>query len=273
VTLILPQLYMPSRPVPGWDLANASYDSVSFLTSDAGPFGMAFKDDGTKMYIIEFGSDAVYQYSLSTAWDVSTASYDSVSFSVGSQASSPTCLAFKGDGTKMYIAGITTDRVHQYSLSTAWDLSTASYDSVSFFVRSEESIPYDLAFKGDGTKMYIVGFGSGAVHQYSLSTAWDLANASYDSVSFSVGSQESSPTCLAFKDDGTKMYVMGSGSDTVYQYSLPTAWDVSTASYDSVSFSVRSQEAIPNSFEFKGDGTKMYVMGSASHTVYQYSLP
>jgi DNA-binding beta-propeller fold protein YncE len=36
---------------------------------------------------------------------------------------------------------------------------------------------------------------------------------------FSVGGQETNPTGTAISSDGTKMYVIGAGNDTVYQYS------------------------------------------------------
>ena len=49
-----------------------------------------------------------------------------------------------------------------------WDLSTASYDSVSLDVSSEDATPTDVAFKPDGTKMYFVGISSDSVYQYSL---------------------------------------------------------------------------------------------------------
>ena len=256
-----------------YDIENASYDSVSLDVSgqDSEPRGLFFKDDGTKMYVIGSTNNAVFQYSLSTAWDVSTASYDSVSFSVSSQETTPQSLFFKDDGTKMYVVGYVNDTVYQYSLSTAWDLSTASYDSISFSVSSQDTLPNELSFKDDGAKMYVVGQGSSTVHQYSLSTAWDVSTASYDSVSFNVSSQETTPQGIFFKDDGTKMYVVGVFNDTVYQYSLSTAWDLSTASYDSVSFSVASQDTGPTGIFFKDDGTKMYVTGRDGDTVYQYS--
>jgi 6-phosphogluconolactonase (cycloisomerase 2 family) len=127
------------------------------------------------------------------AADIDTATYDSVSFSVSSQDTSPANITFKPDGTKMYVIGSASDLVHQYTLSTAWDLDTASYDSVSFDVSSEDASPMGVAFKPDGTKMYVVGNVSDSVHQYTLSTAWDLDTASYDSVSFSVSSQEGGP--------------------------------------------------------------------------------
>ena len=254
-----------------WSLSRAAYTNASFSVAaqSTGPEDIAFKTDGTKLYVLG-GGFGVFQYSLSTAWNLSTASYDSVSFSVTSEDATPTSLAFKSDGTKMYVVGNANDTVYQYSLSTAWNLSTASYDSVSFSVATEEINAQGLAFKSDGTKMYVVGAGQDTVYQYSL-TAWDLATASYDSVSFPVA-QDPAPIGLAFKSDGTKMYVMGNGNQKVYQYSLSTAWNLSTASYDSVSFSVASQDIGPLGLAFKSNGTRMYVVGNGSDTVYQYSL-
>ena len=153
-------------------------------------------------------------------WDLSTASYDSVSFSVAGQETAPSGLFFKNDGTKMYVIGLQTDTIYQYTLSTAWDLSTASYDSVSFSVAGQDTGPQDLFIRPNGSRMYIVGTSSDTIYQYTLSTAWDLSTASYDSVSFSVAGQETAPNSLFFKPDGTKMFVVGFDTDNVYQYSL-----------------------------------------------------
>ena len=255
----------------GYDLSGAAYDSVSFSVNsqNTNPLDIAFNTDGTKMYIMGNINDTVLQYSLSTGFDLSTASYDNVSFATTSQDTNPRKLSFNNDGTKMYMFGTTTDTVYQYSLSTAFDLSTTSYDSVSFNASSQSTNPYGLAFNSDGTKMYL---GGGSVfYQYSLSTAFDLSTTSYDSVSFSVSGQDSSAPDLTFNNDGTKMYVVGQINDNVYQYSLSTAFDLSTASYDSVSFSVGSQDGAPNSLAFSNDGTKMFVVGNVNDTVYQYS--
>ena len=254
---------------------NVSYDSVSFnvTSEDSTPFGLAFSTDGTKMYILGTSSDSVYQYSLSTGFDLSTASYDSVSFSVNSQDSTPYGIAFNNDGTKMFIAGGSSSTIYQYSLSTGFDLSTASYDSVSFSVTSQDIYPTDIAFSTDGTKMHIVGNNTGSVYQYSLSTGFDLSTASYGSVSLSVTSQDSNPYGIAFNTDGTKMFIAGGSSDTIYQYSLSTGFDLSTASYDSLSFSVGSEDSNLLSMAFSTDGTKMYISGNTTNTVYQYSVP
>ena len=255
----------------GYSLGSASYDSKSFsvASQDQRPYGIAFNSSGAKMYILGNVNNTVYQYSLSTSFDVSTASYDSVSFSVASQSSDTYDVAFNSDGTKMYVIDITTDSVYQYTLSTAFDLATASYSSVSFSVASQGANPVGLSFNPTGTKMYVIE--SSTVHQYSLSTGFDLSTASYDSVSFSVSSQDSFAFALSFSNDGTKMAVNGNSSDTMYLYNLSTAFDVSTASYSSVSFGVSSQDSNPRGFAFNSNGTKLYMLGNTNDTIYQYS--
>ena len=257
----------------GYYLAGASYDSVSFsvASQDTAPFDLAFNTDGTKMYMLGNTDDTLYQYSLSTAFDLSTASYDSVSFSVTGQDSNANAIVFNADGTKMYMVGIVTDSIYQYSLSTAFDLSTASYDSVSLDVSGQDTNPHDIAFNNNGTKMYMIGNTYDDVYQYSLSTAFDLSTASYDSVSLDASSLDSAVQAIVFNNDGTKMYLSGGATGSIYQFSLSTAFDLSTASYDSVSFSVTSQEAIPRGVVFNSDGTNMYIIGNVSDSVHQYS--
>jgi len=244
----------PTSPYNGdtwYDTDNDTYD--------------VYINDEWKRFIGEGGG------AVSWTVDVSDISYDSVSFSVSSQDVGSGSIAFNSDGTKMYMVGNANDTIYQYSLSTGFDLSTASYDSVTFSV-SQDTSPQDVTFNSDGTKMYVIGATSDTAYQYSLSTAFDLSTASYDSVSFSVSSQEATARCLVFNSDGTKMYVVGSSNDTVYQYSLSTGFDLSTASYDSVSFSINSQVPNPRSIAFNPDGTKMYAIGAGNDTLYQYSL-
>lgn len=252
-----------------YDLANASYDSVSFsvATQDTIPTGLFFKPDGTKMYVLGVDQYKVNEYSLSSAWEVNTASY-SQNFNASTQDATPTGLFFKPDGTKMYITGQTGQEVNEYSLSSAWNISTASYVQ-NFSVSAQESSPRGIFFKSDGTKMYIAGPSGDDVNEYSLSSAWDISTASYVQ-NFSVSAQENNPNSLSFSSNGTKMYVLGSQGDDVNEYSLSSAWDISTASYVRV-FSVATQETSPNAVFFGKDGTKLYIAGSVNATVYQYS--
>ena len=258
----------------GYSLAAASYDSknLSISAQSGQPYDVRFKSDGTAMYVVDPFVDKVFQYTLSTAWDVSTGSYASKSFTTTTQDGTPLGFDFKSDGTKMYIVGATNKVVYQYSLSTAWDVSTASYDSVSLSVTSQDSSPRSAFFKSDGTKLYIMGNTNQSIFQYSLSTAWDLSTASYDSKSFSVSAQDTNPQGVFLNSDGTKLFMQGVTNGDVYQYSLGTAYDISTASYDSVSFDLNSQIVTPFGVAFKPDGTKMYSAEfGTGEAIYQYS--
>ena len=202
-------------------------------------------------------------------YDLAGASYDSVSFSIASQETSPSDIFFKSDGTKMYVIGTTGDDVNEYNLTTAWNISTASYNQ-NFSISGQDTSPRGLFFKPDGTKMYVTGTSGDSVYEYNLSTAWDVSSSSYQQ-SFSVISQVGATQGLFFKPDGTKMYVLDSSGDDANEYNLSTAWNISTASYVQ-NFSVAPQEVNPSGFFFKPDGTKMYVIGTTGDDVNEYNL-
>jgi hypothetical protein len=206
-----------------------------------------------------------------TGTGLSGATYDSISFSAASQTATTHGVDFKPDGTKMYVVARTGTFVFQYSLSTPWDVSTASYDSKSF-TQSLDGTGSDIHFKSDGTKMYFIGRNTDFVYQYTLSTPWDVSTASYDSVSFSVGTQSTLPWSLYLTDDGTRMYVNDDATDVIYQYTLGTAWDMSTASYASKSFSHASQDTTPTGHMLSSDGLSLYVGGGVNDDVYKYTL-
>ena len=94
-------------------------------------------------------------------------------FSVSGQEITPTGIAFNNDGTKMFIVGSNKDEVNEYTLSTGFDVSTASFVD-SFSVSGQEDTPVGMAFNNDGTKMFIVGYGGRDVNEYTLSTGFDV---------------------------------------------------------------------------------------------------
>jgi VCBS repeat-containing protein len=249
--------------------AAASFvDSFSVGSQDILPYDLAFNTDGTKMFVVGNAGQDVNEYTLSTGFDVSTASFVD-SFSVGSQDTVPVGLAFNTDGTKMFVVGYYGQDVNEYTLSTGFDVSTASFVD-SFSVSSQERYPYGLAFNTDGTKMFVVGYAGDDVNEYTLSTGFDVSTASFVD-SFSVGSQDTVPVSLAFNTDGTKMFVVGYAGDDVNEYTLSTGFDVSTASFVD-SFSVSSQDTDPVGLAFNTDGTKMFVVGREGNDVNEYTL-
>ena len=250
-----------------FDISSATYTQNFDISSQATiPQAIAFNPTGTKMFIVDIAGQDVNEYALSTGFDVSSASYTQ-NFSVASQDTAPTGISFNAAGTKMFVCGYTNDNVYEYTLSSGFNLSTASY-AQALDVSGQDTLPKDVVFNTDGTKMFVLGGTGEDVNEYTLS-AYDISTASFVD-SFSVASQESAPDGIAFNTDGTKMFIVGNG-DTVFQYNLSSGFDVSTASYASISFSVTSQETGPTGIAFSADGTKMFIVGTQGDDVNQYA--
>jgi hypothetical protein len=232
-------------------------------------FGAQGKTDGTGITLSGYGN----------TYDLSNLSYDSKSYNASSDLPSAEGIAFKTDGTKMYLNGFNTasdqntnQQIRQYSLSTAYDISTATYDNTYLNVSGQNTRQRDLRFKPDGTVLYMVGSTPDGVWQYNLSTAWDLSTASYSNKTINVGSQDTNPASLVLSADGTKVYIGGYHSKTLFQYNLSTAWDLSTASYSNNSFAtVNDFNNAHESLELNSSGSKIFI--GKGYLIAEYNMP
>jgi DNA-binding beta-propeller fold protein YncE len=252
-----------------WDISQAEYGTENQKVFGANPRGLVFKPDGTKIYTVDSSSDEIREFSAPQPWS-SRDLTENYAYVTTSQQNSPAALYIKPDGTKVYLTGFGQDAVHEYDLSTAWDLSTIAYNNKTVSISSEETNATGLFFKTDGTKMYVCGISGDDINEYDLSTAWDVSTASY-SQRFSVSAQDTAPRDVHFKSDGLTMYITGDTGNTIDEYSLSTAWDVSTASY-SQSKGVGSYETVPASVAFKPDGSMMFVTGTSGDDITEYII-
>jgi len=253
-----------------YDIANASYESKSFAAG-GGSYGAFIRSDGLKLYTSSFGTNGnIYEYTLSSANDVSSASLANTKATNSDLSSIAAGVFFKTDGTAMFVSDYQNGRVGQYTLSSAWDVSSASFSSSDTLdTSSQNAYPRTVFFKPDGLTLFLLGDDE-VVYQYTLSSAWDLSSASYASKSFSVTSQEDTGYGIWFNNTGTKMYYTG-GGNVLYQYSLGTAYDIATASYDSVSFDHSATGGTAYGIIFSDDGSKMIRVSSSSATLFQYN--
>lgn len=238
------------------DLASGQYESKSY------GFGIAFwasaiSDDGSKFYIGQIAG-TLHQYSLSTPFDIGTATSDSKTLDVSAQTTGVYSIQFGLSGTKLFVVS-NNGVVYQYTLATAWDLSSAVYDSVSFSGNAQTGNQcYGAFLSNDGLKLLLTADSSHAVYQYTLTTAWDISTASYDSVSFSLSAQLVWPLDLALNSAGTRMVVACRTNLKIYQYTLATAFDVSSATYDGVSFDIQGVGGFSGGVAFARNGVKAY---------------
>lgn len=251
-----------------WDISLSGNSNVfNPGTQDSMPNAVFFSTDGSKMYVLGDTNNSVYQYNTYAPFHAPSATFVT-SKSIGTQDSFPTGLSFSPDGTKMYVLGSGSGAVNEYTLSTAWDVSTASYVQ-NFSITAQDSSPKGLYFKPDGTKFYFVGAVGADVNEYSLSTAWDVSTASYVQNKL-VSPQEVSPYGITFKPDGTKMYIAGQSGDDINEYTLSIPWSVSTASYSQAYF--HNADNTPTGLFIHPKGVNIYFTGTTNTRVYQYTI-
>ena len=191
---------------------------------------------------------------------------------VSGQETDPQGLAFNNDGTKMYVCGKVGDDINEYTLTTGFDVSTASYDS-KVSVSAQTAKPMAVQFNTDGTKMFVIDEIADRVLEYTLSVGFDVSSTVTFIDAFSVASQETKPTGLAFNTDGTKMFICGWESDDVNEYALTTGFDVSTASF--TDGYAQGRDGDIRDVKFNTDGTVMFIVGRAgagSSSVYRHTL-
>ena len=117
-----------------YDVSTSTFvDSFSVSAQQAAPMSVAFNTDGTKMYIVGETEDTVAQYALTTGFDVSTASFTQ-SFDISGQETEAESITFNPDGTKMFVTGDTGNDINEYTLSTGFDVSTASFPTLVYLL-------------------------------------------------------------------------------------------------------------------------------------------
>jgi len=178
-------------------------------------------------------------------------------------------MDFSVDGTKMYICSYYSV-IYQYNLSTAWDLSTASYSGKSYNTSIQTGTnTSSVDFSPDGTKMYVSNYIGDSLYQYTLSIPWDVSTAYYTNKSFNpleangIGS-------VQFNSNGTKCYIVNY-SNAVYQYSMSVAYDISTTSYDSKSFSITGATSV-NQIVISPNGKVLMSHGYGNNKVIRCEL-
>ena len=236
----------------------------------------------------------LYEFALGTPYDASTISFTNANTLVRGNAedanqyglSTIEGFCFNNNGTKAYAVDSFHARVIQYTLTSAYDVTTLLY-SKELDISVRGTTPVAITFNNDGTKMYIIENGgnavaspqiaAGKIDEYAVSSAYDIATATYTD-SLDVSSQDANMKDLYFNDvargavdAGKLLFVVGDDGNDVNEYLLTTAYDLSTASF--VDAHVTGGEDIsPRALAFDNDGDKLYVIGADGNKIAQYPL-
>ena len=100
---------------------------------------------------------------------------------------------------------------------------------------------YGMDISSDGTKLYCAFNGTNnVIHEFDMSTAWDLTTASYNSNTYNTTMSASDMRAFAISKDGVWLYTTtgAAGSSLLYRHQMSTPWDITTATIDSTSINI-----------------------------------
>lgn len=262
------------------DISNYSHTRFDAINIIDNAYGVEFNPSGTTIYTLDFGTVsanvALKQQTLSTAWDISThgSAINTVNVYGASTFTSPTDFKFKPDGTKMWISNVFGE-IRQYSLSTAWDISTMG----SHYERDFATRIHGFCWKPDGTALFYTDGLSDKITKREFQTAWDTSSTITSTTTsieldLATTANDTATRGINFSPDGLKIYLVGVGNDKIYMYNLSTAWDITSSSLSGTpddSLSIGTQETGPQCITFSPDGKYFYVAGLADDGIDQFT--
>ena len=247
--------------------------------------GIAWNNDGSKLFVMGTGGlsnndDELLEYTCLTNFDASSCVYvRELPLNNNHEGSNgpindrhPFGFTFDDDGSHVYVSGNYNNKIYEIELGSAFNLSSATKRQE---IASVDGTPCGITFNNDGTKLFLAGFAGHRIIVWPLSTAYSLASGSVGTpAEYDVSTQSSRPRDIDFNSDGTKMYIVSApNNEYVSVYSLTTAFDLSAGFSHLGNFTtVSDQDEQPFSIEFNNDGTKFYMNGYQTDSVYEYDV-
>jgi hypothetical protein len=252
-------------------LIAGSYFEQSSVSAGNQIDGMFVRDDGLKLYTTSTtGTNLVKQFSLSDSWDVTTLSFEK-ELDVSSDFSYCTGIEFTLDGTRMFVSGGVggSFRLISYTLSTPWDISTATKLHQIF-----TSSPGGVRISPDGQTLFFLNAATpNKIEKYTLNSPWNLTTIS--SIQFTLNLEEltGEPVTLGFSflNNGLKLFTTGESSSRVYEFDLQEPWNIENVNYIN-NFFVGDKAGNPSDIFVKSDQTRFFICGGVEDKIFQYEI-
>ena len=134
-----------------------------------------------------------------------------------------------------------------------------------------QNTPHGVTFNSDGTKMYVIGSSANRVIQYTLSTPFDISEATLLAGSICTEGFAGDGLKIIFNSDGSKFFLVDDATQDVEILTLTTAYDISTCNNTgSKDFGTNNLRDL----KFSNDGKKVFLYDQAgnNHSIKQYPL-
>ena len=215
-----------------FNISNFDYNTYdqNVTRSDGNVWDIDISSDGK--YLIACSGNYIWSYKLSTPFDLNTMSASQDHALYVGESGDTRGVCFSSDGMSIFYLKHTYQTIYRRTLSTAWDLKTASSSAVdSLYVGSYANATYGLILSDDGSRICVSNYYTPTkISQFTLSPANTLGSGSAYSSAITAQDYGGTHGNGLFSKDGSKFYwnhypPFGQG---LYEYPLTTAYNIGT---------------------------------------------
>jgi len=258
--------------IVGGNISTTTYEKSAL--SGTLSYEVAWSADGTSLYTVYPTTSVITQHFLGTPFDIFT-KYTSSTINIHAtttgEGTGVYCFGFSGDGSKLYVANGTSDRIFQFELTSPWDITTTTYQSQKTLLGVGQF--RGLVVSRDGTRIFTLSMTDNKLRSYTLSTPWDITTLVFE-YDFLNAILFSYMYDIEFSADGNHLYMLDANTiQKIFQYDLTTPWDISTLTTPIYEYSYSTHSTVMISICLNDDATKLLGASLQSpYSILQFNL-
>lgn len=139
------------------------------------PTGFDFSTDGTNIIVVDSTQDKAFLFTANTPFTFEDGTVNTgKEFILSGESLNPQDAKWSADGLRFFVVDGSNEKIFQYTMTTAFDIETASFSDDSFFTGDQDSEPFGMTFSSDGLKILICGRSTDSVYEYDLSNPYQF---------------------------------------------------------------------------------------------------
>jgi sugar lactone lactonase YvrE len=206
------------------------------------------------------------------------------------QNNNPQGLCFSPNGLNLYTAEYDAHRIHQYSLSEAYNIRTAGFstslilsDRGGYHYGNWPAYPVGVGIASTGNRLFVLSRYNNCLMQYNLGTAFNVTSVGLGTTAYYWYWEDTAMEDLCFSSDGRKLFMYGNTNDRVYEYPLNDPFNIdpstslrqgivtTTVGLGTSSYLGYTDNDI-RSIAISTNGSYFYAAGNQNKSVYRWNL-
>lgn len=174
-----------------------------------------------RMYYTDYGNNTICQRNILNSSFNSFGSLQSATL-IGRERSYWMATTYDKNGTLVYICDCDagTTKIKQFSLGTAWDITTIGASPIASFQYSQSGYPYSMSISDDGSKIWVAHENAG-IKLLTLSTPFNIASATLNASIFG-----NTASAAWVHPAGNKVFEINYSSGVVTERNLTVPGDI-----------------------------------------------